>query len=73
MKVMLACGWYDLACPYFAMRFTMSHLGEEAKLKDNIRFRYFPAGHMMYIDSGSRKKLRNEVEAFVKDATGPGR
>jgi carboxypeptidase C (cathepsin A) len=73
MKVMLACGWYDLACPYFAMRFTMSHLGEEPKLKDNIRFRYFHAGHMMYIDTESRKELNKEVAAFIRDATGPGR
>jgi len=69
MKVMLVCGWYDLACPYYGMRYTMSHLGEEEKLQKNIRFRYYPAGHMMYIDSASRKKLQADVRQFVEDAT----
>jgi carboxypeptidase C (cathepsin A) len=73
MKVMLCCGWYDLACPYYCMRYVIDHLGEQAKLKKNIRFRYFPAGHMLYIDSDSRKMFAHEVSEFIKDATGPGR
>ncbi len=73
MKIMLVCGWYDLACPYFGMRYVMDHLGEQEKLKKNIRFRYFPAGHMVYIDTTSRKKLAHDVSEFITDATGPGR
>ena len=68
MKVMLVCGWYDLACPYYGMRYTMAHMGEDPKLQKNIRFRYFPAGHMMYIDSSSRKKLQADVRQFMSDA-----
>jgi carboxypeptidase C (cathepsin A) len=73
MRVMLCCGWYDLACPYFGMRYAIDHLGEQAKLQGNFRFRYFPAGHMMYIDTPSREKLVTDVAAFFRDATAPGR
>jgi len=69
MKIMLVCGRYDLACPYYGMRYTMSHMGEDASLQKNIRFRYFPAGHMVYIDSASRKKLQHDMQEFVADAT----
>jgi len=73
MKVMLCCSWYDLACPYFGMRYVMDHLGEQEKLKKNIRFRYFKAGHMVYIDTPSRMKFAQDVGEFIHDATGPGR
>lgn len=69
MKVMLACGWYDLACPGSAMKYTIAHLGIDPKLQDNIRFRFFPAGHMMYIDKNSRESLVKEVGEFVRGAT----
>lgn len=73
MKVMLCCGWYDLACPYFGMRYAISHMGEQESLKKNIRFAYFPAGHMLYIDTPSREKFVKDIGAFYADATGPGR
>ncbi len=73
MKVMLCCGWFDLACPYYGTRYVIDHLGEQEKLKKNIRFRYFHSGHMIYIDTPSRKQFVHDVGDFMKEATGPGR
>jgi carboxypeptidase C (cathepsin A) len=70
MKVLLCCGWYDLACPYFGMRYVMDHLGEQKKLEKNIKFQYFPAGHMLYIDTVSRQKFGRDIAEFITSATG---
>lgn len=68
MKVMLCCGRYDLACPYMGMRYVMAHLGEDPGLSKNIHFEYYPAGHMMYIEKGSRAKLQTDIANFIESA-----
>lgn len=71
MKVFVASGYYDLATPYFATEYTLSHLGLDPSLRDNIRTEEYEAGHMMYIEIGSLDKLKREVAAFLADAVAP--
>jgi len=66
MRIFVASGFYDLATPYFATEFTLAHLGLDESLRENISTRYYEAGHMMYIDEGELKKLRNDVAEFLK-------
>lgn len=66
MKVFIASGYYDLATPFFATEYTVSHLGLDQSLAKNIEFYEYEAGHMMYIHEGSLEKLAREVKAFVK-------
>lgn len=66
MKVFVASGYYDLATPYFATEYTVSHLGLDKSLKNNIEIYEYEAGHMMYIHEGSLEKLASEVESFIK-------
>lgn len=68
MRVLVASGYYDLATPYFATEYTMSHLGIPAKFKSSIEKTYFEAGHMFYIHVPSLKKVSAEVEQFVRRA-----
>ena len=68
LKVYIANGYYDLATPYFATEYTVDHLGLEGDLKDNITMGYFEAGHMMYIDLPSLKKLNSELTDFIYDS-----
>jgi len=65
MKVFIASGYYDLATPYYATEYTMSHLGLDPSLRDNISTAYYPAGHMMYIDEGCLDQLKQDVAAFL--------
>jgi len=70
LKVMIANGYYDLATPFFATEYTVSHLGLEPELRDHIHLTYYPAGHMMYIDPASHEKLKNDVASFIRGASG---
>lgn len=68
MKVFLAMGYYDLATPFFATEYTLSHLGADARVKSNVSTAEYEAGHMMYIHEDSLKKLRTDAGVFVRDA-----
>jgi carboxypeptidase C (cathepsin A) len=68
MKVFVASGYYDLATPYFATEYTLSHLGLDPSLRANIHTEEYEAGHMMYIEIGSLSKLKREVAAFLTAA-----
>jgi carboxypeptidase C (cathepsin A) len=68
MKLFVAYGYYDLATPYFAAKYTLSHMNLDPSLRKNITEAYYEAGHMMYIDLRELAKLKKDVQAFVADA-----
>lgn len=65
LKVFVASGYYDLATPYFATEYTISHMSLPSDLRPNITTRYYEAGHMMYIHSPSLAKLKDDVANFL--------
>ena len=69
LKLLVGSGRLDLATPYLASDYTVNHLNLPAELRKNITQTYYPAGHMMYHDAGSRKQLHADVTAFVRAAT----
>lgn len=70
MGVFVASGYYDLATPFFATEYTVSHLGLDESLRKNIEIQEYEAGHMMYIHEGSLKKLAADVKKFVDRTKG---
>src|SRR5580704_15143293 len=62
-------GLYDLATPFFATEFTMTHLGLPENLQKNIELKYYDAGHMMYLHEEDLAKLKANVAAFLDNAT----
>ena len=76
MRLFVASGYYDLATPYFATVYTLSHLGLDPSLKSHVSGERYQAGHMMYIDQKELARLRSDVGAFLDGAlapvTGPG-
>lgn len=72
LKVLVACAYYDLATPYFAIRYTIDHMGIAQQLRDNVRFTTYAAGHMMYIDRVERGRLRDDIAAFIRESSGSG-
>jgi len=72
LRVMVASGYYDLATPFFATDYTVRHLGLAPELRDHMRVRYYEAGHMMYVHTPSRQKLRDDVAEFYAWALPPG-
>jgi carboxypeptidase C (cathepsin A) len=70
MKLFVAEGYFDGATPYFAADYTLSHMSvDPTVVKTNIMVERYPAGHMMYIDEGSMKKLRSDLARFYDGAT----
>ncbi|MBC7798079.1 MAG: peptidase S10 [Pyrinomonadaceae bacterium] len=65
MKVFIASGYYDMATPYFATEYTIANMNLEPNLRRNITFDYYEAGHMMYIERNSLRKLKEDVTDFI--------
>ena len=68
MKVFIAEGYFDLATPFYAVDYTLAHLGLDSTLRGNITTGQFDTGHMVYIQSKSLDKLRRDVGAFMQSA-----
>ncbi len=68
MKVFVASGYYDMATPYFATEYTLAAMNLDPTLRKNISVSYYEAGHMMYIEKNSLKKLKDDAAAFVQNS-----
>jgi carboxypeptidase C (cathepsin A) len=65
LKVLVLCGYYDVATPFNGIEHTISHMSLEPSIRKNVSFMYYEAGHMMYIEKKSREKLHKDVAAFI--------
>lgn len=70
LKVFAACGYYDLATPFFAMEYSRDHIELPPDLQANFTVGYYQAGHMMYNHEPSLAKLREDLVEFYRDALG---
>jgi len=70
LRVYVAAGYYDGAAPYFAAEHAFAHLSIPPELRGNIEFRYFEAGHMMYVHEPSRLAQSAQLAEFVSVARG---
>jgi carboxypeptidase C (cathepsin A) len=68
MHLFVASGYYDLATPYYATYYTLSHSNISADVWGNVQTREYPTGHMVYIDSTALETLRDDVVAFIERA-----
>ena len=66
MKIMVNGGYFDVSTPYYAGRFELQHLPVPAPLQANIEYRYYPAGHMVYLHPPSLKALHDNVADFIR-------
>jgi carboxypeptidase C (cathepsin A) len=65
LKVLVLCGYYDLATPFNGIEETVSHMQLEPAIRKNISFDYYPSGHMVYIDQKAHDKMHRDVDAFI--------
>jgi len=68
MKIISVNGLYDLATPFHGAEYEFKHLALEPQLQANIRYTYYEAGHMMYIDPASARQLKADMAAFYASA-----
>lgn len=69
LRIHVASGRYDGATPFFATEHVMAHLPIPEELRTNIEYRYYAAGHMMYIHEPSRIRQATDLADFVAGAS----
>jgi carboxypeptidase C (cathepsin A) len=63
LKVFAANGIYDLATPFTSTEWELAHMGTEPKMRANVTWGYYPAGHMVYLNVDARSRaFRQDLE-----------
>lgn len=63
MRLLVCSGRFDLATPYFATDYTISHMHIAPEIRKNITQAYYAGGHMLY-------HVQEGLAQLSKDATG---
>jgi carboxypeptidase C (cathepsin A) len=63
MRVLSMNGYYDMATPFFATEYVVSHMFLDPSIAGNITFSYCDAGHMMY----TRKSCLDALSKAMTD------
>ena len=50
-------GVYDLATPFFGTEYDLGHMQLDPALRRNVRFSYYPSGHMVYLNPEALKSM----------------
>lgn len=68
LKVHVSSGYYDLATPLFATRYTFDHLNVDPALQKNLTLDTYTAGHMMYLNLADLKKSKADLAQFISSS-----
>jgi carboxypeptidase C (cathepsin A) len=68
LKVLVCCGYYDLATPFTAADYTVDSMPLSKKLRSNIQEAYFEGGHMLYLNPAALEQLKATLKDFYRDA-----
>ena len=68
LRVMVCCGYFDLATPYFAAESVVHNMNLDPAVRNNIQLDFYGCGHMVYLETASRKKLKTDFDQFVDSA-----
>ncbi len=65
LKVLSVNGYHDLATPFFQTERDLARLGPTL----NVQLRFYPGGHMTYLDDGSRALEKADLAQFYQSAS----
>ena len=71
LRVLSACGIYDLVCDYYGNVWRASHL--EAPVARKVIAYSYPGGHAMYTDPRAHLQVKVNVAEFIRSAAAPPR
>jgi carboxypeptidase C (cathepsin A) len=62
-------GIYDLATPFFGTEYDLGHMQLDPALKGNVRFAYYPSGHMVYLNTEALKSMKADLARYYDEIT----
>lgn len=66
MHALLMGGYFDLGTLYFGATYEMKHLPIPEQLQKNIEYKFFPTGHMVYVNEEALKGLHDRTAEFIR-------
>jgi carboxypeptidase C (cathepsin A) len=66
LKVQINAGYFDLLTPYFEGKYEMRHLPIAPDLRNNIEYRCYQSGHMVYLTQEALTQLHDNVADFIE-------
>ncbi len=64
-------GLYDLATPFFGTEYDLGHMQLGPALRSNVRFAYYPSGHMVYLNTAALASMKADLARFYDEAAPP--
>ncbi len=68
MKVFAAKGYYDYACPFFTVEYSLDQMLLKPGVRDNITQKVYHTGHMTYTSMKTLKAFTEDVKQFIEEA-----
>ncbi|PCE24166.1 peptidase S1 [Paraburkholderia acidicola] len=69
LKVLSANGFYDFVTPFYQTVLDLQQMPlVSAQVRQNLAARFYPSGHMVYLDGGSRTALKADLAKMYDSA-----
>ncbi|CAN7666764.1 S10 family peptidase [Paraburkholderia sp. SIMBA_054] len=69
LKVLSANGFYDFVTPFYQTVLDLQQMPLlSQQVRNNLSARFYPSGHMVYLDGGSRTALKVDLAAMYEKA-----
>jgi carboxypeptidase C (cathepsin A) len=70
LKVLSANGYFDSVTPFSQTTSDLQNMPlQDASVRKNLAVKYYPSGHMVYLDGNSRTALKADLEALYDSTT----
>ncbi len=69
LRVLSANGYYDFVTPFYQTIIDLQKMPlDNQKVRDNLSARFYPSGHMVYLDGASRTALKADLAKLYQAA-----
>jgi carboxypeptidase C (cathepsin A) len=68
LRVLSLNGYYDMATPFFGTEYDLTHMELQPAQARNLQFRYYPSGHMAYLNPDALAAMHRDLAAFYDGA-----
>jgi carboxypeptidase C (cathepsin A) len=69
LRVLSANGFYDFVTPFYQTVIDLQKMPlADQKVRDNLSARFYPSGHMVYLDNASRTALKGDLAKLYQSA-----